>query len=82
MALLIVTMIKGSFLDPEDLFLMCPRPLTLSEDQLIHLSLFPFNMITLGQGCISCGILVSGIRARGVSSGHMENMEMFSCSPT
>ena len=34
------------------------------------------------QGCISCGILVSGIRARGVSSEHMENMEMFSCSPT
>ena len=35
-----------------------------------------------GQGCISCGILVSGIRARGVSSEHIENMEMFSCSPT
>ena len=35
-----------------------------------------------GQGCISCGILVSGIGARGVSSEHMENMEMFSCSPT
>ena len=34
------------------------------------------------QGCISCGILVSGIRARGVCSEHMENMEMFSCSPT
>ena len=34
------------------------------------------------QGCISCGILVSGIRARAVSSEHMENMEMFSCSPT
>ena len=35
-----------------------------------------------GQGCISCGILVSGIRARGVSSEHIENMEMISCSPT
>ena len=34
------------------------------------------------QGCISCGILVSGIWACGVSSEHMENMEMFSCSPT
>ena len=34
------------------------------------------------QGCISCGILLFGIRARGVSSEHMENMEMFSCSPT
>ena len=34
------------------------------------------------QGCISCGILVSGIWAHGVSSEHMENMEMFSCSPT
>ena len=28
------------------------------------------------QGCISCSILVSGIRARGVSSEHMENLEM------
>ena len=46
--LLIVAMIKGSFLDPEDLFLICLRPLTLSEDQLIRLSLFPLNMITLG----------------------------------
>ena len=34
------------------------------------------------QGCINCGILLSGIPARGVSSEHMENMEMFSCSPT
>ena len=38
--------------------------------------------ITYRQGCISCGILVSGIGAHGVSSEHMENMEMFSCSPT
>ena len=38
--------------------------------------------VDTAQGCISCGILVSGIRARGVSSEHMENMEMFSCSPT
>ena len=34
------------------------------------------------QGCISCGVLLSGTGARGVSSEHMENMEMFSCSPT
>ena len=34
------------------------------------------------QGCINCGIHVFGIRACGVSSEHMENMEMFSCSPT
>ena len=34
------------------------------------------------QGCISCGILLSGIWARGVSSEHMENMDMFSCSLT
>ena len=40
------------------------------------------NNHSLDQGCISCGILVSGIGARGVSSEHMENMEMFSCSPT
>ena len=39
-------------------------------------------LITGHQGCISCGILVSGIRARGVSSEHMENIEMFSCSQT
>ena len=38
--------------------------------------------VAVCQGCISCGILVSGIRARGVNSEHMENMEMFSCSPT
>merc|ERR1712012_726350 len=29
-------------------------------------------------GCISCGILLSGTGARGVSSEHMENVEMFS----
>ena len=40
------------------------------------------SSLPLEQGCISCGILVSGIGARGVSSEHMENMEMFSCSPT
>ena len=34
------------------------------------------------QGCINCAILLSRIGARGVSSEHMENMEMFSCSPT
>ena len=36
----------------------------------------------LNQGYISCGILVYGMQARGVSSEHMENMEMFFCSPT
>ena len=30
------------------------------------------------QGCINCAILLSGIGARGVSSEHMENVEMFS----
>jgi len=38
--------------------------------------------ICSGQGCINCAILLCGIRARGVSFEHMENMEMFSCSPT
>ena len=33
------------------------------------------------QGCINCAILLSRIGACGVSSEHMENMEMFSCSP-
>ena len=34
------------------------------------------------QGCIIRSILPSGMGARGVSSEHVENMEMFSCSPT
>ena len=34
------------------------------------------------QGCINCAILPSGMGAHGVSSEHVENMEMFSCSPT
>ena len=34
------------------------------------------------QGCINCAILLSGVGAHGVSSEHMENMEMFSWSPT
>ena len=34
------------------------------------------------QGCINCAILLSGIGARGVNSEHVENMKMFSCSPT
>ena len=34
------------------------------------------------QGCIICAILPSGMGARGVSSEHVENMEMFSCTPT
>ena len=38
--------------------------------------------VDASQGCINCGILVSRIPALGVSSEHMENMEMFSCSPT
>ena len=33
---------------------------------------------TAVQGCISCGVLLSGTGARGVSSEHMENVEMFS----
>ena len=41
-----------------------------------------YSCACLVQGCINCAILLSGIGARGVSSEHMENMEMFSCSPT
>ena len=33
------------------------------------------------QGCINRSILPSGMGARGVSSEHLENMEMFSGSP-
>ena len=54
------------------------RPLQI-EQNLAHFNQFQ-NTLGSGQGCISCGILVSGIRAREVSSEHMENMEMFSCS--
>ena len=69
--------------------------LHLSDDFLmvlfcaqVQILLKPFQIekqqieIDKAQGCISCGILVSGIGARGVSSQHMENMEMFSLSPT
>ena len=34
------------------------------------------------QGCIICSIIPSGMGAREVNSEHVENMEMFSCSPT
>ena len=34
------------------------------------------------QGCIICSIIPSGMEAREVSSEHVENMEMSSCSPT
>ena len=43
---------------------------------------FKYVFTAIAQGCISCGVLLSGTGARGVSSEHMENMEMFSCSPT
>ena len=53
-----------------------------SDDNGAMLVMVDEGNVDNDQGCISCGILVSGIRARGVSSEHMENMEMFSCSPT
>ena len=34
------------------------------------------------QGCIKCAILPFRMGARGVTSEHMENIEMFSCFPT
>ena len=34
------------------------------------------------QGCIICSILPSGMGARGLSLEHVENIEMFFCSPT
>ena len=44
---------------------------------------FITQIVYLGhQGCIICSILPPGMGASGVSSEHMENMEMFSCSPT
>ena len=56
------------------------KPCTYPNILLQHL-FCKKNQVT-NQGCISCGILVSGIRACGVSWEHMENMEIFSCSPT
>ena len=53
----------------------------VNDPHILQYIIFMFFCCCL-QGCISCGILVSGIRERGVSSEHMENMEMFSCSPT
>ena len=38
--------------------------------------------VNVSQGFIIRSILPSGMGARGVSSVHVENMEMFSCSPT
>ena len=67
---------------------MCCYPFFLSGTHfgpnyfIKHFSGSWHNKTSRDQGCISCGILVSGIGARGVSSEHMENMEMFSCSPT
>jgi len=65
-------------------FTICPQDLKYNMIGLtvILSGSLSFYLGSYVQGCISCGILVSGIRARGVSSEHMENMEMFSCSPT
>ena len=66
----------GGFQDSDDDWETDPDHINvMSEEQQRYLLIFM-------QGCISCGILVSGIGARGVSSEHMENMEMFSLSPT
>ena len=60
----------------------CSQQRPLSDTWKVEIKKFlPLLNVHL-QGCISCGILVSGIRARGASPEHMENMEMFSCSPT
>ena len=48
---------------------------------LLFLSAF-ISEFMLQQGCIICSILPSRMGARGVSSEHVESMEMFSCSPT
>ena len=63
-------------------FLLCSHLLMVPMASQPLMASLAYVQDTHRQGCISCGILVSGIRARGVSSEHMENMEMFSCSPT
>ena len=75
--------------DQSDLHSFCPIKV-FYKAKMMELSVWPELILrptaskwpTSIQGCISCGILVSGIGARGVSLEHMENMEMFSCSPT
>ena len=42
----------------------------------------PNSTVLHWQGCIIRSILPSGMGACGVSSEHVKNMEMFSCSPT
>ena len=44
----------------------------------ISLNFAYHNFSCDNQGCIICSILPSGMGARGVSSEHVENMEMFS----
>ena len=44
----------------------------------VNVSIKLLNILDVDQDCISCGILLSGTGARGVSSEHMENVEMFS----
>ena len=50
----------------------------------MHLTRFCMAIFALaeGQGCIIRSILSSRMGAHGVSSEHVENMEMFSCSLT
>ena len=45
-------------------------------------SVFIYNQLIQGQGCIIRSILSSRMGAPGVSSEHVENMEMFFCSPS
>ena len=54
--------------------------LIFHEEGRFHLTYMMMVIVLsdLQQGCISCGILLSGTGARGVSSEHMENVEMFS----
>ena len=67
---------QGLFLGPNYLI---PVP---DRTKVSRMRCKSMRMRNVDQGCISCGILLSGTGARGISSEHMENMEMFSCSPT
>ena len=49
---------------------------------MVAMAVMVIRVFMVNQGCIICAILPSGMGARGFSSEHVENMEMFSCSTT
>ena len=73
--------LQGQGLQNRFFFWSDPSPIIVYPCHSLTHSLL-FSRLDWCQGCIICSILPSGMGARWVSSEHMENMEMFSCSPT